>query len=90
MASTNGLALMMKPCGDLEDPAIGRAKRHELLDIIVITLCTVVCGAGSLNLPNGIPSQDTFVRAFSPFASEQLPACSAGGRSGSPKSTGSH
>ena len=30
---------------DLEDPRRGRAKRHELLDIIVITLCAVVCGA---------------------------------------------
>ena len=24
---------------------MGRAKRHELLDIIVITLCAVICGA---------------------------------------------
>ena len=31
--------------GDLEDPRRGRAKRHELLDIIVITLCAVICGA---------------------------------------------
>ena len=31
--------------GRLQDPRIGRAKRHELLDIIVITLCPVICGA---------------------------------------------
>ena len=29
----------------LEDPRTGHAKRHELLDIIVITLCAVICGA---------------------------------------------
>ena len=29
----------------LEDPRVGRAKRHELLDIIVITICAVICGA---------------------------------------------
>ena len=29
----------------LEDPRVHRAKRHELLDIIVITICAVICGA---------------------------------------------
>ena len=29
----------------LDDPRIERAKRHQLLDIIVITLCAVICGA---------------------------------------------
>jgi hypothetical protein len=27
------------------DPRVERAKRHELLDIIVITICAVICGA---------------------------------------------
>lgn len=45
MASTNGLGPIAKHFGDLKDPRIDRAKRHELLDIIVITLCAVVCGA---------------------------------------------
>ena len=31
--------------GILEDPRTGPARRHELLDIIVITLCAVICGA---------------------------------------------
>ena len=31
--------------GILADPRIGHAKRHELLDIIVIALCAVICGA---------------------------------------------
>ncbi len=29
----------------LEDPRTGHARRHELRDIIVITLCAVICGA---------------------------------------------
>ena len=28
----------------LEDPRTGNAKRHELLEILVIALCTVLCG----------------------------------------------
>lgn len=31
--------------GGLHDPRVGRAKRHELLDIVVITICGVICGA---------------------------------------------
>ena len=31
--------------GILENPRIGPAERYELLDIIVITLCGVICGA---------------------------------------------
>jgi hypothetical protein len=29
----------------IEDPRINRCKRHELLDIFVITICAVICGA---------------------------------------------
>ena len=36
---------IVEHCGRLEDPRIERAKRHDLLDIIVITLCGVICGA---------------------------------------------
>ena len=31
----------------LEDPRAVRARRHELLDIVVIALCGVICGADS-------------------------------------------
>lgn len=31
--------------GSLEDPRIDRRKRHVLMDIIVISICAVVCGA---------------------------------------------
>ena len=36
---------MVERFGMLEDPRTGHARRHELLDIIVITLCAVICGA---------------------------------------------
>ncbi len=36
---------MMDHFERLDDPRIDRAKRHQLLDIIVITLCAVICGA---------------------------------------------
>jgi predicted transposase YbfD/YdcC len=68
--------------GDLPDPRIDRTKLHKLIDIIVIAICAVICGADDwvevamfgeakeawfrtfLELPNGIPSHDTFRRVF--------------------------
>ena len=32
---------------DLEDPRIDRGKLHKLLDIVVIAICAVICGADS-------------------------------------------
>lgn len=67
---------------NVPDFRINRRKRHKLLDILVIALCAVVCGADDfeeieaygkqkesflrtfLDLPNGIPSHDTFNRVF--------------------------
>jgi predicted transposase YbfD/YdcC len=34
---------------DLPDPRVERARRHELLDIITITICAVISGADSFN-----------------------------------------
>jgi len=66
----------------VSDPRIERTKEHKLIDIIVIALCSVLCGAEGwteieefgkgkkkwfekfLELPNGIPSHDTFRRVF--------------------------
>lgn len=66
----------------LPDPRIDRARRHELIDILFIGVCTVICGGEGftdmevfgkakeewlrkyLDLPNGIPSHDTFRRVF--------------------------
>ena len=67
---------------EVTDPRIERQKLHQLLDIMVIAICAVICGADTwvevelfgqskldwlksfLELPNGIPSHDTFGRVF--------------------------
>jgi hypothetical protein len=69
-----------------------RTKQHELIDIITIAICAVICGADTwvdienygdakiewlkqfLELPNGIPSHDTFARVFARINPEQLRA----------------
>lgn len=74
----------------IRDPRIGNAKRHKLLDIIVISICAVICGADGwsdielfgknkvgwlkkfLDLPNGIPSHDTFGRVFAQIDPEEF------------------
>jgi predicted transposase YbfD/YdcC len=33
----------------LEDPRVNRTKEHELVDIMVIAVCTLLCGGGSFN-----------------------------------------
>lgn len=75
---------------DIEDPRVERTKAHLLLDIIVITICAVICGTEGwisiakygeakyewlkkfLELPNGIPSHDTFARVFARIDPEQF------------------
>lgn len=78
---------------EVKDPRIDRQKRHLLIDVIVIAICAVVCGADSwtaiaqygrakrawlsafLELPNGIPSHDTFARVFARINAEQFQQC---------------
>ncbi|MEM9927806.1 MAG: ISAs1 family transposase [Cyanobacteria bacterium P01_D01_bin.50] len=78
---------------DLEDPRIERTKRHQLIDVITIAICAVICGADSwvaietygqakqewlkrfLELPNGIPSHDTFARIFALINPEKFQEC---------------
>lgn len=77
----------------LTDPRIDRKKRHQLLDIVVIAICGVICGANDwvgietfghakyewfnrfLELPNGIPSHDTFGRVFSLISPIEFQNC---------------
>ena len=92
VTDTDGLAL--STCfADLEDPRIERCRRHELFDILVITICAVICDADDwteiaafgeaketwfktfLDLPNGIPSHDTFGRVFARLDPVQFEAC---------------
>ena len=72
------------------DPRVDRTKEHQLIDIIAIAICAVICGAENwvdielygkskqdwlrtfLELPNGIPSHDTFGRVFSKINAQQF------------------
>jgi len=50
---------------DIEDPRIDRTKRHELLDIIFITLCAVICGADHwVEIEEFGKSQQTWLKQF--------------------------
>ena len=40
-------ASIMERFQDLEDPRIERSKRHQLLGIVAIAICAVICGADS-------------------------------------------
>ena len=75
---------------EIEDPRVDRTKEHQLIDILTIAVCAVICGADNwvaieafghskykwlkkfLNLPNGIPSHDTFSRVFAQIDSTQF------------------
>ena len=76
----------------LSDPRRANA-RHELIDILVIAVCAVLCGAEGwedieeygkaqaewfeqiLDLPHGIPCDDTFRRVFSRLDADELTRC---------------
>jgi predicted transposase YbfD/YdcC len=76
--------------GKVIDPRRDRTKEHKLIDIIVVAICAVICGAEGwtdienfgnrklpwlktfLELPNGIPSHDTFGRVFSLIDAQQF------------------
>ena len=92
---------MEQPCrldltsyfAEIEDPRIERTKQHKLLDIIIIAICGIICGAEGwveieefgkekeawlttmLELPNGIPSHDTFGRVFARLDPVKFEAC---------------
>jgi predicted transposase YbfD/YdcC len=76
----------------LPDPRVQGRCDHKLIDMIIITVCAVICGADSwtgvetfgqakqswlkryLDLPNGIPSHDTFGRVFASLNAEAFQA----------------
>jgi len=78
---------------ELDDPRVERTKKHQLFDIVVITICAVIADADTwvevadfgrdrepwfrtfLDLPNGIPSHDTFGRVFRHLNPQQWQAC---------------
>lgn len=90
MAKEAEVGSIAKHFGQVKDPRVERTKRHKLLDIILIAICGVICGADSwvdiemfgkakkewlktiLELPNGIPSHDTFGRVFAAINPEEF------------------
>lgn len=92
MAQTAGRDIISHLSG-ITDPRDERAKRHNLIDILVIAICGVICGAETwvdieefgqskeawlrrfLELPNGIPSHDTFGRVFAQIKPEEFRQC---------------
>lgn len=79
--------------GKIADPRVERTKQHKLIDILIIAICAVICGAEGwgeiaqfgvekqewletfLELPNGIPSHDTFNRVFARINPEEFERC---------------
>jgi predicted transposase YbfD/YdcC len=79
--------------GQIDDPRSDINKLHNLNDILLIGIISVICAADTwknmegyakakedflrtfLELPNGIPSHDTFNRVFSAIDSEQFEDC---------------
>lgn len=45
MATEQGAGSFIEHFGDLEDPRMDRTKRHQLIDIVAITICAGICGA---------------------------------------------
>lgn len=79
--------------GDLVDKRDNQGKRHLLLDVITIAICTIIAGGEGwtdmelfgqtkeawfrsfLELPHGIPSDDTFRRVFERIDPEKFQKC---------------
>jgi len=77
----------------LKDPRIRKKIKHNLIDIVIITICAAICGADDwvsveeygkakhdwlktfLEIPNGIPSHDTFGNVFSVLSSTEFEKC---------------
>ena len=94
--ATSPAALIETHFGGLKDPRAAHSIEHQLIDILIITICATICGANDweaiaqygrtkqewlktwLELPNGIPSADTFSRVFARLKPEELQKCFMG------------
>jgi predicted transposase YbfD/YdcC len=47
MSQEAGIGSITRHFGKMRDPRIDRTKRHKLLDILIIAICGVICGADS-------------------------------------------
>ena len=78
---------------EVADPRVDRTRDHKLIDILIIGVCSIICGGEGFNdmetfgkaqyrwlkrsieLPNGIPTHDTFNRVFSAIDPKQFMDC---------------
>ncbi|MCG8814149.1 ISAs1 family transposase [Tenacibaculum finnmarkense] len=89
----NSNSKLVSVFGNIEDPRSDINKLHNLVDILLIGIISVICGAETwkqmvefacskeeflrkfLELPNGIPSEDTINRVFSAIDSAEFETC---------------
>ena len=65
---------------ELTDPRSEHTRRHKLIDIVIIAILAVICGAEGwlrrfLELPHGIPAHDTFGRVFARLDPQEFQGC---------------
>jgi predicted transposase YbfD/YdcC len=83
-------ASLIESFWDLPDPRVERCREHQLIDIVIISICAVIAGGEGftdmeefgrakeewlrefLELPNGIPSHDTFGRVWARIKPEEF------------------
>lgn len=93
MVNTAASPTLMECLRDLPDPRKNINQEHQFIDIMVIGVCALICGADGftgmtafgkakeawfrtfLELPNGIPSHDTFGEVFARLKPSAFQAC---------------
>jgi predicted transposase YbfD/YdcC len=65
MATANPTLAIQTHFADLKDPRIDRTRRHHLMDIVVIAICAVICGAdGWVDIANYAVAKQAWLKTF--------------------------
>jgi predicted transposase YbfD/YdcC len=93
MVKTREAVSLLEHLAEVKDPRREHGREHHLIDILVIGILAVICGANDfvgmeafgraketwlktfLELPNGIPSHDTFGRVFAKLKPGEFRRC---------------